>query len=122
MLDEAAAGAERLDAVRVLRAVCDHLLDRVERDGAGEASARWSRAVHQTLAIGHWARHAPTPLSERLLAQYAAVCVLEHALDALRAGVLDQDALLAFEAARHEAAGAPSTPTRCCANCPCPRA
>ncbi|WP_333759090.1 acyl-CoA dehydrogenase family protein [Streptomyces sp. ISBFB 2968] len=107
VLDEAVAGAERLDAVRVLRAVCDVLLDRVEQDGAGEASAQWSRAVHQTLAVGHWARQASTPLSGRLLAQYAAVCVLEHALTALRAGILDQDALLGFEAARHEAAGAP---------------
>ncbi|MFF0516433.1 acyl-CoA dehydrogenase family protein [Streptomyces sp. NPDC004250] len=106
VLDEAAAGATRLDAARVLRAVCYALLDRVERDGAGEASARWSRAVHQMLAIGHWAREAATPLSERLLGQYAATCVLEHALTGLRAGILDQDALLGFEAARHEAAGA----------------
>ncbi len=32
--------------------------------------------------------------------------MLEHALTGLRAGILGQDALLGFEAARHEAAGA----------------
>nr|AGS49448.1 FIG01132699: hypothetical protein [uncultured bacterium esnapd5.2] len=106
VLDEAVAGAGGLSTARRLRAVCDVLLDHVERNGPGEASAHWTRAVYQTLAIGHWAAHAETPLSERLLGQYAAACVLEHALACLRAGILDQDAVLRLEEVRHEAAGA----------------
>lgn len=107
VLDEAVAGAGGPDAARLLRSVCDVLLDHVERHGPGEASAQWTRAVHQTLAIGHWASHAGTPQSERLLGQYAAACALEHALAALRAGILDQGAVLRLEEVRREAAGAP---------------
>ncbi|MGA4846199.1 acyl-CoA dehydrogenase family protein [Streptomyces sp. G5(2025)] len=106
VLDEAVAGASDLSAARRLRAVCDALLDDVERNGPGEASTRWTRAVCQTMAIGHWAAHAETPLSRRLLEQYAASCVLEHALTGLRAGILDQDEILRLEEARGAAAAA----------------
>ncbi|MGW0393355.1 acyl-CoA dehydrogenase family protein [Streptomyces sp. NPDC003042] len=105
-LDEAVAAAGGLDCVHRLRAICDALLDHVDEHGPGEATTRWTRAVHQLLALGWWAAQAGTPLENRLLGQYAASCVLEHALAGLRAGILDQDDVLRLEAERQEAAGA----------------
>lgn len=107
VLDEAVAGSGGLGTALQLRAVCDALLDRVDEHGSGDASTEWTRAVCQTLAIGHWAAHAESPLSRRLLGQYAASCVLEHALTGLRAGILDQDEVLRLEEARRAAAGSP---------------
>ncbi|MDR3036549.1 MAG: acyl-CoA dehydrogenase family protein [Kitasatospora sp.] len=107
VLDEAVAAADGVGAVLKLREICDALLDRVEQSGAGEASVRWTRAVHQTLALGHWAAHPEGPLGTRLMGQYAAACVLEHAVTGLRAGILDADAVLRLEETCHAAAGAP---------------
>ena len=107
VLDGTVAAAGAPAALRQLRAICDVLLDRVEEHGPGEASTRWTRAVHQTLAIGHWAAHPEGPLDRRLLEQYAAACVLEHALTGLRAGILDADEALRLEEIHHAAASPP---------------
>ncbi|GAA2280790.1 acyl-CoA dehydrogenase family protein [Kitasatospora cystarginea] len=88
-----------------LRRVCDVLLDDAEREGPGAASTAWSRAVYQTLALGGWAEGEPTEAGRALLRHYAAGCLLEHAVSALRAGVLSPQELL--EVARlHEEEGA----------------
>ncbi|MGK4580261.1 acyl-CoA dehydrogenase family protein [Kitasatospora sp. HPMI-4] len=117
VLDAAVRGAERgsgqgdpgdWPAVRLLgalRRVCDVLLDDVDREGPGAASTAWSRAVYQTLALGSWAGGEPAPAGRALLRHYAAGCLLEHAVSALRAGVLSAPELL--EVARlHEEEGA----------------
>ena len=104
VLDDAVADAGGLSAARRLRAVCDVLLDRVERHGPGEASAQWSRAVYQTLAIGHWAAHANAACG-RLLRQFQGGAWSWTPLaDAGRAGILDQDAVLRLEEVRHAGA------------------
>lgn len=107
VLDEAVAAAGHADPVLRMRQICDALLDRFEQSGPGEASTRWTRAVYQTLALGHWAAHPEGPLGTRLMDQYAATCLLEHALTGLRAGVLDTDLVLRLEETREAAATAP---------------
>jgi acyl-CoA oxidase len=90
--DSTDPGARAL--VTALRRICDALLAEVDRDGPGAASTAWSRAVHQTLAVGHWAARASTPADQGLLRHYAAGCLLEHGMNGLRAGVLTPDDLL----------------------------
>lgn len=107
VLDDAVAAAGGVGTVRLMRRICDVLLDRVEQSGPGEASTRWTRAVCQTLALGHWAAHPEGALGSRLMGQYAAACLLEHALTGLRAGILDTDAVLRLEETRQAAAAAP---------------
>lgn len=107
VLDEVAGRPGGPVALRQLRAICDVLLDRVEKHGPGEDSARWTRAVHQTLAVGHWAARPGGRLGGRLLDQYAAACLLEHALTALRAGILEADDLLRLEESHRAAASPP---------------
>jgi acyl-CoA oxidase len=88
--------------VAALRRLCDVLLDEVDREGPGAASTAWSRAVHQTLALGHWAGHTGGPVGAGLLRHHAAGCLLEHGMTGLRAGVLTQDDLLRADRLRAE--------------------
>lgn len=122
VLDEAVAGAGRLDAVRVLRAVCDVLLDRVERDGAGEASAQWSRAVHQTLAIGHWARQASTRCPSGCSRSTRRSACWNTRWPPCGPGSSTRTPSWGSRRPGTRRRAPPSTPTRCCANWPCPRA
>ncbi|MER7847140.1 acyl-CoA dehydrogenase family protein [Kitasatospora sp. NPDC096077] len=98
-------GAPRL--LEVMRAVCEQLLADVDREGPGAASTAWSRAVYQTLALGHWAEHEPTGTGQALLRHYAAGCVLEHGVTALRAGVLTQEEFLRIADLHAEEGAAP---------------
>ncbi|MDT0387734.1 MULTISPECIES: acyl-CoA dehydrogenase family protein [Streptomyces] len=107
VLDEAVAASGGAEPVLKLRRICDALLDRVEQSGPGEASNRWTRAVYQTLALGHWYAHPESSPGARLRGQYAAGCLLEHALTGLRAGILDSAAVLRLEETRQAAAAAP---------------
>ncbi|WBP86176.1 acyl-CoA dehydrogenase family protein [Kitasatospora cathayae] len=93
--------------LEVMRAVCDQLLADVDRQGPGAASTAWSRAVYQTLALGHWAAHEPTETGQALLRHYAAGCVLEHGVTALRAGALTQEEFLRVAELHEEEGAAP---------------
>ncbi len=94
--DEGSAGDDSDDhqavprLLGVMRRVCEQLLEDVDRQGPGPASTAWARAVYQTLAFGHWAEHEPTETGQALLRHYAAGCVLEHGVTALRADILTQ--------------------------------
>lgn len=94
--------------VRWMSLICQALLENVRVHGNGPASVAWSRAVYQTLALGQWAlspgRH--TVVGERLLRHYAAVCLLEHAVDAMGLGVLTQQDALQIAGLRDETGSA----------------
>jgi len=80
--------------VRWMSQICHALLDLVHRHGSGDASVAWSRAVYQTLALGHWATHRENESDARLFQCYASACLLEHAVDAMRSEILDQNDVL----------------------------
>ncbi|MET8569924.1 acyl-CoA dehydrogenase family protein [Streptomyces sp. NPDC004783] len=106
LLDEAVGDAvdgsdpETGALVTAMRRLCEVLLTEVETGGPGAASTAWSRAVYQTLALGHWSTRAAEPAGRGLLRHYAAGCLLEHGVTGLRAGVLDQDDLLRADGLR----------------------